>query len=357
MKLQGWKELLLAFILALVMWYGVTGSEKVESQFEVRVDYRGLPVGLVVRDGFVNKVSVRLRASAGMLRSIAGRDYAFNMSLADVHKGDNVLAINPNYLPFRSGVEVIDVSPAQIFLKVDGIESRTIPVKVELQGEISEDYSVSVTLTPPQVTISGASSVVEGIKKIELPVYIGAAPNPGITESIKTLLLPYGVDAAPSQVTVSMNISVKRKQASLIKAVQVQAGEGFDKSAQPDKVRLTLSLPESLAAQAGTLTDLRAFVQAEELPVGIHTLPVRIALPDGVELLNLDPSEVSVRLTLRNANPAQAAPPTLRLPAPAKSGKASAPEPASGKRSPAKGTPGKTPVKTPAGKKPAGRTN
>ena len=162
MKLR-WRELLIAFLLAVGVWYAVTGSEKVESQIEVRADYRGLPQGLVIRSGTVSKVSVRVRASVGMIHSLSSRDFAFFVDLASVKKGENALPVNTSQLVLPGGVEVIDVTPSRIYLEVDTMESKTVPVVAEVQGDLPGDYAAEANVTPGEAKINGASSLLDGI--------------------------------------------------------------------------------------------------------------------------------------------------------------------------------------------------
>ncbi|MDR1489777.1 MAG: hypothetical protein LBS65_04725, partial [Desulfovibrio sp.] len=299
-KFKNWKDLLLAGVLALILWYGVTGSEKLESQVEVRVDYRGLPQGLIVREGFVNRVNVRLRASAGMLRSISGRDYAFDMDLSGVRKGDNLLAINANNLPFHSGVEVMEISPSRIYLKVEGIDSKKIPVEAKIQGVMPDGLQAAVSITPPEVVVSGASSILLPLNSIELPLHIGDSPKPGVTESKKILPVPVGVEVSPVEVNVAVNVSIKIRRTALTIPVEVQVSDAYEASVQPDKVNIVVSVQENMR---DALKEVRALVQAGNLPPGLHLASVQLVLPQGVEAQTPEPPQVSLRVALRDAPP------------------------------------------------------
>lgn len=291
-----WRELVIAFLMAVVLWYGVSGSEKMESRVEVRVDYRGLPQGLIVRSGLVNKVSVRVRASVGMLRTLSGRDFAFSMDLSDVRKGENVLAINLSYLPFRTGVEVIDATPSRITLDVDTVESKMVPLVAAVTGDLPKDYMAQVTFTPPEVTVTGASALLHNLQFIEVPVQVADPAIPGTTESKRLLPLPDGVDAEPNEVKLTTLVGLKRKLVRVTRTVQVDAPAAFGKYVRPDKVTISASVPESFAGKAGSSTDIKAFVHLEQRELGIYTLPVLVSLPEGAELVGVEPARVSVTL-------------------------------------------------------------
>ncbi|MDR2604455.1 MAG: hypothetical protein LBC55_03765 [Desulfovibrio sp.] len=310
-KLTNYKELILAFTLALALWYGVSGSEKLESQLEVRVEYRGLPAGLVVRKGYIGKVSLRLRASAGVLRSVSERDFSVQMDLSGVHEGENMLAVNPAYLPNRGGVEVIEVVPSRIELYVDSLASKTVPLTALVQGAVPGDMELSVTFVPPEVGISGAASLVDDIDKLEIPVRIELPLVPGIKESRRALPLPDGVDADPAEVGIVVQAGVKRRLLGIVRSVLFDAEAAGGWVAVPNRVRITVRLPESSASGAASDPDIRAYVRAEH-GGGVSLLPVQVDLPAGVELVSVDPPRV--RLEKQRAP----APPKAAAPAPAK---------------------------------------
>ncbi len=106
MKLR-WREFLIALCMAVGLWYGITGSEKVETQIMVGVEYKGMPPGLVIRSGQVNTLQVRVRASAGVLRTRANRNNMFSLDLSSLKKGANEFIISPSKLSLQSGIEVI----------------------------------------------------------------------------------------------------------------------------------------------------------------------------------------------------------------------------------------------------------
>ncbi|MDL2291427.1 hypothetical protein LJC09_04925, partial [Desulfovibrio sp. OttesenSCG-928-F20] len=289
------KELIVAFLMAFVLWYGVTGSEKLESQVDVRVDYRGLPSGLVVRDGLVSKVTVRLRAPGGMLRSLAARDYAFFLDLSRVHKGENIIAVNTNDLPFSSGVEVIDVTPSRILINADTLVNKKVPVRGAPIGKLPEDYTATLTIDPPEALISGPSALIDAMESINLRIPLDDPVVPGTSESRRVLDIPQGVDATPTEVRATLKIGIQRKQVKATRLVQVhKLPEQRGKFVRPDKVTITFNAPVSQASKMASGNAVRAFVELEKQELGSYTLPVRVALPEEAELVAIDPPQVTV---------------------------------------------------------------
>ncbi len=295
MKLR-WRELLIAFLMAIALWYGLAGSEKVESLVDVRMDYRGVPANLVIRDGLVNKVSVRVRGPVGMLRSIDSRNLLFSMDLSSLKKGLNTLIIPPESLPFRGGVEVVEVTPPRIQLDVDTVEKKDVPLALDISGDLSEDYVVQASSTPESVSVRGPSSVIAAMKNLRVPVRLANGTGIGNQTLDVPLILPEGVDATPPEVKVAVHVGLKRRLVTIVRSVQVTAPPSMGKYIRPDKVRITAALPLSLVSGAAEDGDIFAFATLTEHQLGSYTLPVHVHLPEGAELVRVEPGQVAVTL-------------------------------------------------------------
>lgn len=63
-------SLLISIIAATGMWYVVSVRDRIEAQFDVFIDYYGIPQNLMVTDGLIKKISIRLKGPETLLRSI-----------------------------------------------------------------------------------------------------------------------------------------------------------------------------------------------------------------------------------------------------------------------------------------------
>jgi YbbR domain-containing protein len=246
---------------------------------------------------------VRLRASAGMLRSFSGRDFAFYLDISDVHKGENLLAINPASLPFLSGVEVTEIMPSRIILDVDTVDSKSVPLEAEISGELPPDYIAQVSFTPPEVLLTGPSTLLDNIDKIAVPLQVKGDVTLGATESRRLLPLPGGVDSTPAEVNIVQHIGIKRKLVTVTRSVQVDAPASFGKFVRPDKVTVTLAVPDSEAAKAGSNNAIRAYAVLGHNELGSYSLPVQATVPEKSELVSVEPSQVTVTLEQRPPAP------------------------------------------------------
>ena len=86
-------SLLVAFAVAVGMWYVVSVRDRLEVQLEVGIEYNGIPSGLVVTDGLVSKVQVRLRGPEILLRSISSRSLTEAINLSNIKKGTTIVPL------------------------------------------------------------------------------------------------------------------------------------------------------------------------------------------------------------------------------------------------------------------------
>ena len=292
-----WRDLLVAVFFAVLFWYGVTGSEKVESQVEVRVDYRGMPANMTVLHGLVNRVSVRVSAPVGMIRTMYARqDYMISVDLSNVIKGENILPIKINQYLFGRGVDVIDISPPRIYLSVDQLETDLIPLKVNIQNELLKDYTVSYSLVPERVLVKGAQSIIDEMSELSVQVLLQGDLAEGRKTFKKVIPLPEGVDATPTMAEVHVDIGLNRKEITFIVPVTVLNAENTPVSTSHQHVQVKAAVPASNASE----TKMKWLATATVMPPAKGTLeevmPVVVSLPENCRVISIVPEEITVRV-------------------------------------------------------------
>jgi hypothetical protein len=295
-KLQ-WKELLLAFAMAVTLWFGISGMENVESQVDVRLEYKGIPKDLLIRSpGLVNRVSVRISGPAGQVRAMSGRDYVFTMDLSSLEPGDNSLPIAITRTGLFGGLKIIEIIPPEIHLRAEVVRSREIPLRPDIRGALAKGLEAEALLIPEKVILRGPPQEVEKMQEIVVPLALGRVTEPGSRDLRAPVPLPVGMEAEPASVDAVVRVDWKRKEVQVSRAVQVHAPVSLALSARPAKVRIQAALPEALASAAADSREIRAFVTLSKFAAGVYVLPVEVSLPAGALLLNVEPLEVSVHV-------------------------------------------------------------
>lgn len=111
----------------------------------------------------------------------------------------------------KDGMDMQDVKidPAEIIVRTrlkSRIQTAAVPVKVSYKGELAEGLKItSATVNPFKVTVSGAPSVVENLKELNLEPVDLEKITKNVSVPVK-LVLPKGVSAARETVDVDLTV-------------------------------------------------------------------------------------------------------------------------------------------------------
>ncbi|UZP68663.1 CdaR family protein [Desulfovibrio mangrovi] len=293
-----WQYFLLALLMSCTLWYMVSGREEVEAWTTLRIEMKGMPANLVVTNGLEPTVDVRVRAPKGLLRGLSERNLAYSLDLSGLTSGLNVINILPERVPLGSAYEVVELRPSRLTLNVDAIESREVPVKIQVAGALPADIRVSrSTVTPETVTLRGASSLLAKVKQVDVIATVPEVTEAGVVEVAGVVDPPDGLEANPAQVKVAMLLGIKTVSKTVKRTVEISAPEGMKVSAKSRKVNLRLEVPESKSRNESLFDEVRVeLVVPESLEAGTHTLPYRLYLPEGIWLKSAEPSTLTVTI-------------------------------------------------------------
>jgi len=291
-----WTYATIAFCLAVTLWYAVTVRDKVETWVDVAVQFKGAPANLIIREGLINKLAVRVRAARGLSSSLSGREASMVVDLSTITRGSNAITVTRDLLPFTSAYEVVEVSPARILIAADTMASREIELKSSIEGKLAPDLFVeSLRLDTPKVTVSGAESLVSSIPQLVLPIVL--APDMIRGHNILTVAVPVpaNVTVTPPQIGIDVVVEVRTKTLKLARNVIVEPVDGRVLSIIPGSVSLVVNMPESLVRDPEALGKVTAAVFLPSDFAGEpRTLSVTVALPENAELVSVTPAEVIV---------------------------------------------------------------
>jgi len=293
---SNWQYAVMAFVMAVTLWYMVTGRERVEVVGEVRLEFKGIPQNLVVREGLVNKVSVRVRGPKGLVRVMTARDMSYAIDLSNLKRGTNIVPLTAEKLPEARAFEVVEITPSRLTLEVDAIVEKDVPVAVDINGTIPVDMRIDKTeVTPPRVHLRGPESLVSRIDKVKVAVAAPVLDQAGTVEVQATPTLPEATESAPPTVSVRLATALRMKETTLKREVAVQPPHGLRARVSPRTVTLLLEMPASVAADAEALRDIKVYAEVpEDVAPGQEKLPVRVDLPDKVRLKDISPDTVNV---------------------------------------------------------------
>ncbi len=304
-RLQNILFALLSLVIAAGLWYFVVGRDHVETQVTVRVEYRGLPDGLVIREGLINQLTAHLRGSAELLRNLHSRDIVYTVNLSEMKRGANPLSLNLNGIPEFKAFDILEVSPKRLVLEADAITERVIPLEQHLLplAASSPYFIANVVLEPSVVTVRGPESQIHPLKVLAVVYDPTKNASEGLHEANVAIMAPAQVEVTPPVTTLRYTMEAKTADIELKRGVELDDSLGEVELA-PDTVEISLSVPEAMAEDKEYLNAIHVTARpARQLEPGVPAeAPLMVLLPSGAKLNSVNPSRVSLTLKPEDAS-------------------------------------------------------
>ncbi len=296
-----WKYLLTAFITALILWYTFNAKEQVERVMDVRLDYKGLPSNLIVTEGQLNKINVRIRGSVEMLRAFSGRDLSYTINLSGVTPGINTIPLSSIRFSELRAYQILDIVPPRMVLNVDKIKEVKLPVTLQLRPSLFSDsiHMEEVHITPSHVIVRGPSSVINSTNTVIAEISANIDDDGRTIRDDIPLIAPQSVEPIPHIVNVCFRLEIQRSSITLQREL-LSPEEKKRFVTRPERVTITVSIPQSLLHNPEYLSQIHAIVDTSKFnePSGkdIDGIKRRInvTLPPGARIVKISPDTVNV---------------------------------------------------------------
>ncbi len=152
---------LLALAIALGLWGLSHSSSDEERGIEVPVVITGVPEDLVVTEKSAEEVNLRVMGTRAALRNLAAGELEYPIDLSGAKPGETVVEVEAESLNLPRGTRVVRRSPSQVALSLSRRGSRSVEVRVDVEGEPAEGHRITaVEVEPPRVRITGARAEV-----------------------------------------------------------------------------------------------------------------------------------------------------------------------------------------------------
>lgn len=169
--LEDWLIKSVALAITSGLWLGVTGlrAPTVARLHRIALKAR-VPDSVEVSSISAQEVDLLVTGDQRKIDRIKEEDLAVSIDLTDAAvTGERTLQITPENaaVDLPNGVALKEIQPNRIAVRLERIEEREIPVKVETSGALPENYEVyNQTATPARVRVRGAASVVEKLDSL-----------------------------------------------------------------------------------------------------------------------------------------------------------------------------------------------
>lgn len=164
---ENWALKLLALVFSFILWFFVTGEQKLERSYAVPLELKNMPAGMMVANDIPNIIDVRVSGPRTLLMNLQLQDIGIAVNLKDLEPGLTTLKRLEERLNLPGPLKVTRLSPSYIDVKLERVVSKNVEVKPQLSGKPAAGHRVvAVRIKPQQVMIEGAESEVAEVDSV-----------------------------------------------------------------------------------------------------------------------------------------------------------------------------------------------
>ena len=158
---------LLSLLLALALWFAVSGEERTETSLHMALEFVNLPPKMVITGEIPVELQVRVIGPRSIVNKLSQTRQSLPIDLAGFKSGPHTYRLGPNSFSFPRGVVVTNFQPNPLNFNLSATITSTLPIKPVLAGNPPEGYElVNAKTRPDQVTVSGPLQELSDLKFI-----------------------------------------------------------------------------------------------------------------------------------------------------------------------------------------------
>jgi len=287
---------LISILIAFGLWLFVNfGERDTEESLKVPLELRNVPAHLMITSPRVDFVDLRVMGPRTLLGRIDRTRLAVPLDLTGVRPGQAVFRVGTEALTLPRGVKVVRITPAEVSIALERVSSKSVPVRLRVAGQPSEDVRVlEIKVSPEMVQVTGPESDLRELHAVNTEVIDVSAARPGTIER-EVALDAVGDYLSFSALRVAVHLRVEELPVTReFRRVAVAVRNG-DASVRldPDHVHVTVRGARPLVSNLELAPDA-VTVDGGGAGVRERAVTPAVVLPPGVELVSLEPTSVRV---------------------------------------------------------------
>jgi hypothetical protein len=298
---DNYKAKLALFLMAAFLWFFVVSSREYLQAVRIPVSTISMPSNRVLLSDLPPWAEVRFRGKGTslLLLGLFGNPH-LNVDLSS-SSYNYILSPSVDQVEWNPAIEVqvVDVLwPDTIQIQIDDLIKRRLKVRPELIVKPAPDFAqvTPLQVTPDSVTVFGARSTVQRLNYALTHDKVIEDVTDGLSIELP-LIAPPGSKIDFDPVTVNVRVLIEKvieKQFSSIPIEVTGLPRGMEAVATPDhasiRLRGAISRLDSLMREDVTIT-VNAALQE------VRGYPLKVALPDCVNLAEINPAYVTLVLS------------------------------------------------------------
>lgn len=281
---HNWPLKLAAIALATLLYAGLVLSQNARvwpGPIPIQVIHQ--PTSAFIIGDLPNVTNVRYFAPVGVADRLSSAAFSATVDLANVNVDASQPILANVDLHGPTGVNILDYTPRQIYVRLDPLSTRTVPVRVT-HGPVPEGLSIGDTqVSQSTATVSGPQSVVMQVVAAEARVRIQSSgidvdqlvdlvPVDGRDE----VLSPVQLSPASVRVRIPVGSPVTTKSVPVNATVSGTPADGF--------VVGTVSITPAVATVTGEASTLAGLTSVQTTPIDVGGASTTVVRTVGLDL-------------------------------------------------------------------------
>ncbi len=191
----------------------------------------------------------------------------------------------------------LDPDAAEIRVPLNQQEvSLTITVAASVQGAVADGYNLaSLSTDPPAIQVSGPLEILQGLSAISTEPVDITGLKADTTRTVR-LRLPAGIQSPRDNVSVRLHVTPAQGEITMTVVPQLtNVPEGLKPALLVQTVALRLS-GELPTLRGLTSANVKVSVSLQGLPEGVQVVKPTVTVPENVQILSVDPSQITVSI-------------------------------------------------------------
>lgn len=285
-----------SLLLAFGIWIVVNSGQAVQEKRSVKIQYTKMPATLTFERTPVKEVSLGLLGPLYRIRSLRDEDLTYTVDLSEARSGANRIELTLDALRLPLDLEASFPSPHLIYVYLEALETKTLPVKALIVGAPAEGFSVGeIHFNPAQVRAAGPRSQIAKFDSAPLEI-----PVEGKKATFSVTGKPR-LNSSTVQIDESVYAEVEVSPVKVTKTFEnvPVVVEGSESGAREVKIEPAIAAVEIEGGQK----DLQSVnwapqvvISVKDLKRGKYLLRGRVDLPPGLKAAEIRPQNFVVEV-------------------------------------------------------------
>ncbi|MEY3283406.1 MAG: hypothetical protein RIR86_1419 [Acidobacteriota bacterium] len=271
---------ILSLVLAILLFRFSNQPDSFVKISGVPVEFQGIPAGMEIVNIDSPVVSVQVKGPQNMVTGLTSNQISVTANLSNKEQGERIAHLQTHHVKLPERIEVLNISPTTIRLRLEKTESRAVKVIPMTEGTLPPGLEIyDTSINPETILVEGPQRDIEKVTQFSTETInldrLSSSFNAQVDVEVPTPLRIKGRE----QVRLSITIGEKRQKRTVSVPVILRGNQAEQHRPSPRRVDVDLFGPESLLRQIET-TNIQAEISVIGLPRGETLIAPSITLSD-----------------------------------------------------------------------------